>query len=85
MARLAELSARPLAPSRRGFGLLERVWEWFRARHNEKQTVRLLGALDDRTLKDIGMDRSEIGSIVYGGLGEPASIQSRRIHFSGRA
>jgi uncharacterized protein YjiS (DUF1127 family) len=85
MPRLAELSARRLAPSPRPMGPIERVWQWYRARQTERTTVRALGALDDRTLKDIGMDRSEIESVVYGGLGEPAPNSVRRIHFAGRS
>jgi uncharacterized protein YjiS (DUF1127 family) len=37
-------------------------WEWQRRR----TTVRILSALDERTLKDIGIDPSEITSYAYG-------------------
>jgi uncharacterized protein YjiS (DUF1127 family) len=41
------------------------------AAHREErarwQTVRILRALDERTLKDIGIERSEIESLVYRG------------------
>jgi uncharacterized protein YjiS (DUF1127 family) len=37
-------------------------WEWQRRR----TTVRILSALDERTLRDIGMDPSEITSYAYG-------------------
>ena len=84
MRRLAELSARPLPHSRRPFGPLSRAWQWYRARVTERTTVQTLRGLDDRTLKDIGMDRSEIESVVYGPPGEPEPIPTRRIHFAGR-
>ncbi len=38
------------------------VWSWYR----RWKTIRELSALDDRTLKDIGVDRTEIGSIAAG-------------------
>lgn len=85
MPRLAELSARPLSPTHRLTGSLERAWQWYRARQVERTTIHALGSLDDRTLKDIGLDRSEIESVVYGGLGEPAPNSVRRIHFAGRS
>lgn len=37
-------------------------WDWQR----QRTTVRILSALDDRTLRDIGIDPSEITSYAYG-------------------
>jgi uncharacterized protein YjiS (DUF1127 family) len=84
MPRLAELSARPLTASRPSTGPVARAWQWLRARQVERKTIQLLSALDNRTLKDIGMDRSEIESVVYGEPGESPPISLRRIHFAGR-
>ena len=41
-------------------------WDW-RAR---QATVQILLALDSRTLRDIGLSRGEIESVVYGRHGE---------------
>lgn len=40
----------------------ERLWDW----QARRATVSILHALDDRTLRDIGISRSEITSLVYG-------------------
>lgn len=44
---------------------LARLWNW----HARRATVSILHGLDDRTLKDIGISRSEITSLVHGGPG----------------
>jgi hemoglobin-like flavoprotein/uncharacterized protein YjiS (DUF1127 family) len=38
-----------------------------------RQAIQELGALDDRALKDFGINRSEIPSLVYGRYAEPAT------------
>ena len=43
-----------------------RAWTRYWTSRAARATVGILSALDDCTLKDIGLDRSEIGSIVYG-------------------
>jgi uncharacterized protein YjiS (DUF1127 family) len=61
------------ASSDQGFrimGYLKRELEAFLARRAQQATVRLLRGLDDHTLRDIGLGRSEIESLVYGRPGE---------------
>jgi uncharacterized protein YjiS (DUF1127 family) len=41
-------------------------WEDYWTRRAKRATVDLLRGLDDRVLHDIGIDRSEIESVVYG-------------------
>jgi uncharacterized protein YjiS (DUF1127 family) len=41
------------------------AWTRYWQRRSRAATVLILHSLDDRTLKDIGMDRSEIESVVY--------------------
>jgi|GEM_PF-4349339 len=57
--------------------LYARLLGWVHARYaayaEERarcRTVQILRALDDRTLKDIGIERTDIGSLVYGRRGE---------------
>ena len=47
--------------------LARRAWTRYWTRRAAHATVGILHALDDRALKDIGLDRSEIASVVYGG------------------
>jgi len=48
-------------------GLLARAFAWIVARHRVNRTVAALSDLSDRTLADIGIERSEIERIArYG-------------------
>jgi uncharacterized protein YjiS (DUF1127 family) len=51
-----------LAFKKRLVGTWRAYWEWQRRR----TTVRILAALDERTLRDIGINPSEITSYAYG-------------------
>ena len=66
---------RPYAPaewSETGLGAIARLWRaWRMRRIARRATLELLG-LDDRLLKDIGVQRSQIGYAVLHGRGEPA-------------
>ena len=44
---------------------LRRWWGALWTRRAQRASVHLLSSLDDRTLQDIGVNRSEIESIVY--------------------
>jgi uncharacterized protein YjiS (DUF1127 family) len=44
---------------------LQGAWSAYWTRKTERATVMILRSLDDRTLKDIGMDRSEIESVAH--------------------
>jgi uncharacterized protein YjiS (DUF1127 family) len=57
--RFSLLAARIGALTVRG---LARLWDW----HSRRATVSMLQGLDDRTLKDIGISRGEITSLVHG-------------------
>jgi uncharacterized protein YjiS (DUF1127 family) len=46
--------------------LARHVWARYWTRRAQHATVAVLSSLDDRALKDIGLDRSEIPSVVYG-------------------
>ena len=72
------------AIARGGRAAVERIAAWWRAAgdivealrayRRKRRTFHALMNLDNRTLKDIGLDRSEIMSISYGDL----SGRSRR-------
>jgi uncharacterized protein YjiS (DUF1127 family) len=59
------LSFRPgdLDPPRRAKQLLLRLWNAYWDRQARRATAVMLYALSDRTLADIGVDRSEIESL----------------------
>jgi uncharacterized protein YjiS (DUF1127 family) len=44
--------------------MVSSLWAGLRRRHRERLTQKVLEGLDDRTLHDIGIERSEITSIA---------------------
>ena len=70
---------------RRVLDAVKRAWVGYWTRRARRATVFALHALDDRTLKDIGMDRSEIESVVYAQPRDRARSRSRRITMCARA
>ena len=60
--------------------LAHRAWRTYWARKAEQTTVLILRSLDDRTLKDIGIDRSEI---EFGGLHRDPRAPQRLVPLTG--
>lgn len=61
-------------------GAVNGTWVAYWTRRAERATVLALHSLDDRTLKDIGMDRSEIESVVYSRSHDRRVCASRAKH-----
>ena len=59
-------AARLQAGARNLRRLAHRAWRLYWERQARRSTMMLLHSLDDRTLADIGFQRSEIYSAVYG-------------------
>jgi len=62
------ISTMPSAGSAsQGFGgLLKSWWDYYWRQRAKRTAVLMLHSLDDHCLHDIGLDRSEIESVVYG-------------------
>lgn len=60
----------PVASATPGTGIVKRMWRGYWNRRARRATVGILQGLDDRTLQDIGVNRHEIESLVYGTPGE---------------
>lgn len=63
-------ASNPRAAGRAAIGrsvvdVTRRAWTGYWRRRAEHATIAILHGLDDCTLKDIGIDRSEIGSAAY--------------------
>jgi uncharacterized protein YjiS (DUF1127 family) len=48
------------------WSFLHLIWQRYQQWRRCRRTVQTLRSLDERTLKDIGIDASEIESVVYG-------------------
>lgn len=62
---------------RAGDGLL-RLWRTYWQHRTHRAAILMLQALDDRTLADIGLNRSQIVPAVYGRNGNPTRIRLSR-------
>jgi uncharacterized protein YjiS (DUF1127 family) len=62
--------------TRRFADVLQRAWTVYWTDRAERATAQVLHSLDDRTLKDIGLDRSEIESVAHN-LGRERRIDVR--------
>jgi uncharacterized protein YjiS (DUF1127 family) len=51
--------------------IIAHLWKAYWEYQARRATVVMLRSLDDRTLADIGLTRSEITSVVFGGRGRP--------------
>lgn len=70
-------SRRRSLSTRRTPGLANRVWQRMRQRARERQTMMTLRSLSDATLKDIGVQRSEIPFIAMSGKARDAGRGDR--------
>jgi uncharacterized protein YjiS (DUF1127 family) len=57
------------APPRR-VGVIQLLWDHYRAWQAQRETVRRLNSLDSATLRDLGISPREIESLVYGEAGD---------------
>ena len=65
LSRAAEQSRPSLSARLSGWG--RERWAAFQTKRRHRRTIRTLYGLDDRTLHDIGIDRSEITSYAARG------------------
>ena len=70
MPAATSMPARPRAAAQGVGRLLKSWWEAYWMRRAQRVTVAMLRSLDDRRLHDVGIDRSEIESVVYGRPGD---------------
>jgi len=58
---------------------IDTAWRAMQARRRRRQSLHRLARLSNRTLKDIGLDRSEIGSIAHWEEADRSRVRNLRI------
>jgi uncharacterized protein YjiS (DUF1127 family) len=69
---------RPISLSQSVASFVKREWTTYQVRRAKRATARILFELDDATLRDIGLSRSEVDSVVYG------MPRDRQVNYNGR-
>jgi uncharacterized protein YjiS (DUF1127 family) len=77
---------RPGGLAARAGSRIAKAWHSYWKQRAKRVTVELLSSLDDRTLRDIGVGRDEISSVVYGKHGDRTRCyeESWRLWHAGR-
>jgi uncharacterized protein YjiS (DUF1127 family) len=66
----------------RAAGMSRAWWRAYREHRTRRSTAMLLRSLDDRTLADLGLDRSEIASAVSGSSQNGRRLRKRIVVIS---
>ena len=72
----------PASLGRKVLTATQRAWTCYWLHRAARATTGVLHALDDRALKDIGLHRSEIESVVYGNCPQRGCVPERRVGMS---
>lgn len=65
-------------------GLLRRAWQAWRRQRDTARMHAALAGLDSHTLRDLGLDRSEIGSLAAEVSGQASADRLLSLHALGR-
>jgi uncharacterized protein YjiS (DUF1127 family) len=75
LQKLSNVALEPGLQVRKARPLLTTLWQAFWTARERRKAVEDLRGLPDRMLADMGVDRSEIESVVYGRGDDPTRLR----------